>query len=87
MDKIFALDIGTRKVAGIIARVERFDDAAKPVAMEVIDCEMREHETRAMLAGQIHDVEKVASTINAVKQAHERIITPRSLLRLIGCAW
>ncbi|MFH1783764.1 MAG: hypothetical protein ABH868_02550 [bacterium] len=71
MDKIFALDIGTRKVAGIIARAWRSDDATRPLAMEILDCELREHETRAMLAGQVHDIEKVAATVGDVKAALE----------------
>ncbi len=64
MSKIFALDIGTRKVAGLIAQPENG-------VLRITDCEVREHQTRAMLAGQIHDVEKVAEVIGEIKQALE----------------
>ena len=37
----------------------------------VVDQEIREHETRAMLDGQIHDIRKVGNTISAVKEGLE----------------
>jgi len=62
---IFALDIGTRKIAGLL--VDR-DDEGKMIVHDAI---VREHEHRAMLDGQIHDVEKVARTVRAVKEELE----------------
>jgi len=62
---LFALDIGTRKIAGLL--VDR-DDEGKMIVHDAI---VREHEHRAMLDGQIHDVEKVARTVKAVKEELE----------------
>lgn len=58
---VFALDIGTRKIVGLIMKKngENF---------EVLDSEMIEHQTRAMLDGQIHDVEAVARVIREIKK-------------------
>lgn len=63
-EKVFALDIGTRKIVGLV--MERNGDSYK-----VIGSEMREHQTRAMMDGQIHDVEAVAKTITDIKLALE----------------
>ncbi|MGI5911364.1 MAG: cell division protein FtsA [Syntrophomonadaceae bacterium] len=60
--KVFALDIGTRKVVGLI--LEKSGDQ-----FQVIDVEITEHSTRSMMNGQIHDVEAVAATILQVKEA------------------
>lgn len=61
--RIFALDIGTRSVIGIVAE-EEADGGLKIVATE-----RQEHKTRAMLDGQIHDVPQVAAVIQKVKSA------------------
>jgi len=63
-NQIFALDIGTRKVMGLVMQ-------AQPDGYQVVDVEMMEHSTRAMLDGQIHDVEAVAATISAIKSILE----------------
>jgi len=63
-DKIFALDIGTRKIVGLVMQ-------ASPSGYEVLDSEMIEHSTRAMMDGQIHDVQAVASTILSIKNVLE----------------
>lgn len=63
-DKVFALDIGTRKIIGLVMQKNEH-------GYEVLDAEMIEHQTRAMLDGQIHDVEEVANTIRAIKNALE----------------
>lgn len=57
---VFGLDIGTRSIVGTVGyrTGERFHVVAQCV---------REHETRAMLDGQIHDIHKVGATINEVK--------------------
>ncbi len=60
-EKIFALDIGTRSVIGIVA--EQDDDGI----LKVIATYRLEHTSRAMLDGQIHDVPQVAEVIIRVK--------------------
>lgn len=60
-DRIFALDIGTRSVIGIVAE----QDAGS--TMHIIETARLEHKTRAMLDGQIHDVPQVAAIISEVK--------------------
>lgn len=59
-DNIFALDIGTRSVTGII--LEKND-----TTYTLVDYCMKEHKVRSMLDGQIHHVEEVANVINEVK--------------------
>lgn len=65
-EKIFALDIGTRSVIGIVARQE------PDGSLTVLETTRREHTTRAMLDGQIHDVPQVAAVIKAVKEELEK---------------
>ena len=60
-EKVFALDIGTRSVIGIVA--EQDDDGQ----MKIIATHRLEHTSRAMLDGQIHDVPQVAEIIIRVK--------------------
>lgn len=58
---VFGLDIGTRNVVGTVGyRTE--EDEFIVVAQHVV-----EHETRAMLDGQIHDIGRVGRTISKVK--------------------
>ncbi len=64
---VFGLDIGTRSVVGTVGY--RTDDTFHVVAQ----CE-RKHDTRSMLDGQIHDIEKVGRTIKDVKNDLEAII-------------
>lgn len=66
-DLIFALDIGTRTVVGIVGYYEK--DFFKVVAAEVY-----EHKSRAMLDGQIHDIEKVAEVVTEVKSKLEQTL-------------
>lgn len=61
MKSIFALDIGTRKVAGLIGT---FEDEI----LTVVDYEMIEHPVRSMLDGQIHDIRNVARIVEKVKK-------------------
>lgn len=63
-DTIFALDIGTRKITGLLMQ-------CKAGKYEVLGSEMIEHSTRAMLDGQIHDVEAVAAVIREIKERLE----------------
>ncbi|MBU0503793.1 MAG: cell division FtsA domain-containing protein [Candidatus Omnitrophota bacterium] len=64
MKEIFALDIGTRKVMGIIAR--KAEDR-----VEIIDVEVIEHSTRPMFDGQIHSIDEVAKTVKLIKERLE----------------
>ena len=61
MNNVFGLDIGTRNVVGTVGH--RTEDGAFIVEAQYV----RQHETRSMLDGQIHDIGKVARTISAVK--------------------
>ncbi len=63
-ERIFALDIGTRKILGLV--MQKFSSSYRVLASEMI-----EHRTRAMYDGQIHDVEAVAETIRQVKESLE----------------
>lgn len=66
-DLIFALDIGTRTVVGIVGYYEK-------ECFRVIAAEVYEHKSRAMLDGQIHDINKVAEVVNEVKHRLENSI-------------
>ena len=58
---VFGLDIGTRSVVGTVGYM-------KPTGEFVILSQKTEcHETRAMLDGQIHDIDKVTETVQKVK--------------------
>jgi len=61
---IFALDIGTRSVTGLL--LNKQGDS-----YSVIDYEMIEHKERSMRDGQIHNVVAVAEVINSVKEKLE----------------
>ena len=62
---VFGLDIGTRSVVGTVGYKvgERF---------EVVAQYIREHDTRAMMDGQIHDINAVGETVLEVKEALEK---------------
>ncbi|MBP5609391.1 MAG: rod shape-determining protein [Lachnospiraceae bacterium] len=62
---VFGLDIGTRSIVGTVGFRE--GDIFNVVAQE-----SKEHETRAMLDGQIHDIAQVGNTIGQVKHALEK---------------
>ncbi|MDB5100162.1 MAG: ATPase [Cyanobacteria bacterium RYN_339] len=62
---IFALDIGTRNVIGIVAR----PDGDR---LSILAIAMQEHEERAMRDGQIHDIPKVVRAVRHVKLELER---------------
>ena len=54
-ETVFGLDIGTRSIIGTIGY-------KKGEHFEVVAQEIREHRTRAMLDGQIHDINRVAAS-------------------------
>lgn len=64
---VFGLDIGTRSVVGTVGFKER-------EKFNVVAQYVKEHETRAMLDGQIHDINKVGDTIRLVKNKLEEQI-------------
>src|SRR5690625_4089547 len=66
---IFALDIGTRSVTGMI--LEKLEQNYR-----VIDFCVREHQVRSMLDGQIQDVVAIAGVIRDVKETLEQNYGP-----------
>lgn len=65
MTPLLALDIGTRKVAGLVVE-------ATANGMRVLAGRVREHADRAMLDGQVHKIEAVAQVVLQVKQELEQ---------------
>ncbi|MBP1758657.1 MAG: ftsA [Firmicutes bacterium] len=66
---IYALDIGTRSIIGVVGRVEdsRF---------HVLAIEKEEHSKRTMLDGQIEDIAQVSQVVSSVtKRLEERLHT------------
>jgi len=63
-DIVFALDIGTRTVVGVVGVQEEN-------YFRVIATEIYEHRNRAMLDGQIHDIDQVALAVSEVKRKLE----------------
>lgn len=64
---VFGLDIGTRSIVGTVGY-------RKGSQFIVLAQRVKEHETRAMLDGQIHDIQKVGETIADVKTQLEDAI-------------
>lgn len=61
---VFGLDIGTRSIVGTVGYLDGG-------SFHVLAQRSREHETRAMLDGQIHDIGKVGETIAKVRSGLE----------------
>lgn len=61
---IFGLDIGTRSIVGTVGYLNNGK-------FRVMAQHAKEHETRAMIDGQIHDIVKVGATIRQVKNKLE----------------
>jgi len=61
---VFGLDIGTRSIVGTVGY--RVRDK-----FVVLTQKVKEHESRSMLDGQIHDIGRVAETIREVKESCE----------------
>ena len=63
-DLVFALDIGTRSVVGVVGR---------PVGdrLKILDVEMAEHGKRAMMDGQIDDIRQVGALARTVTERLE----------------
>lgn len=66
-DLVFGLDIGTRSVVGTVG-YKNNTNGFVVVAQAVI-----EHETRAMIDGQIHDIGQVARTIEQIRKQLEEM--------------
>lgn len=64
---VFGLDIGTRSIVGTVG-YKRGDDFL------VVAQAASEHETRAMLDGQIHDIAKVTESIIQIKKKLEKML-------------
>ncbi len=62
---IFALDIGTRSVIGVVGYAEKN-------GLHVLAIERQDHGTRAMVDGQIQDIGLVSSAAMAVKERLEK---------------
>ncbi len=65
---VFGLDIGTRSVVGTVGYKKNIND------FTVVAQAVKVHDTRAMMDGQIHDINRVAETISYVKQNLEKQI-------------
>jgi len=76
-EDIFALDIGTRKVMGIVAR-------DKDGILEIIDVETIEHPSRPMYDGMIHNIDDVVKIVKQIKNALEMRLN--SSFRKVGVA-
>ena len=63
-DIVFGLDIGTRNVIGTVGYLDGDE-------FHVIAQDIKEHDTRAMLDGQIHDIGRVGATCDDVKKILE----------------
>lgn len=66
---LFALDIGTRSVVGLVGE-------QNGGCIRLIASHRQEHHTRAMLDGQIHDVPEVAAVLAEVKKHLEESCGP-----------
>ena len=65
-DLIFALDIGTRSVVGVVGKA--VEDRFKVLAVEA-----EEHKKRAMLDGQIDNIQQVADLVKAVTERERNL--------------
>ncbi|HXC64805.1 MAG TPA: cell division FtsA domain-containing protein, partial [bacterium] len=65
MDPLFALDVGTRKVCGLLVE-------PGPGGYRVLHYAVREHPGRAMLDGQVHVIAPAARVLAQVKEELER---------------
>lgn len=68
--KLFALDIGTRSVVGIILEED------EKGGYHILDVLSKEHTERAMLDGQIHDVMAVSNVISDIRRQLENKYGP-----------
>lgn len=62
---VFGLDIGTRSIVGTVGYKTQ-------QGFEVVAQYVREHDTRAMIDGQIHDINKVGESVSEVRKILEK---------------
>ncbi len=79
--RLLALDIGTRKLIGLV--VGEGDKGGEPAILAVA---MEEHRERVMLDGQIHDIPKVAAAIVRIKEKLERAIGEKFTVAAVAAA-
>jgi len=60
---VFSLDLGTRNLVGILAEIDDDENIIINHSFE------KEHENRAMMDGQIHDVNKVAKGVKRILES------------------
>ena len=65
---VFGLDIGTRSIVGTVGYMENEQ-------FHIIAQVVREHQSRSMLDGQIHDIAAVGATIGEVKAELEEMLS------------
>ncbi|MCL1902891.1 MAG: pilus assembly protein PilM [Oscillospiraceae bacterium] len=68
-DVVFALDIGTRTVVGVVGQNE--EDAGGTGLFRMLDYVVEAHPKRAMIDGQIEDIRQVARIASRVKEQLE----------------
>lgn len=68
MEPIFALDIGTRMVMGLVMT------KTQDQGYEILASACIEHRQRAMYDGQVHDVNEVARAVSTVKETLEKTL-------------
>ncbi len=68
--EIFAVDIGTRTIVGIVLCKQNTN-------FKILGYEMIEHGSRAMYDGQIHDIEAVANSLTKIKNSLEKKLNKR----------
>ena len=78
-DCIFSLDIGTRSIIGSVGVV-------RDKKINIICEKYKEHEERAMVDGQIHDINLVAKTVGYVKKMLEDELGIE-LKNVYSCCW
>ena len=64
-DIIFTVDVGTRKIAAIVAKIE------KDGKLKVLGSSYRIHHDRALIDGQVEDIEQTSKHIIAIKEKLE----------------
>ncbi|HHY13502.1 MAG TPA: hypothetical protein GX526_02515, partial [Thermoanaerobacterales bacterium] len=65
-NEVFALDIGTRSVVGIIINKEENKEK-----YYISDYEIVEHDDRSMYDGQIHNIDQVIKVVSKIKSKLE----------------
>jgi len=64
-DIIFTVDVGTRKIAAMVAKVE------KDGKLKVLGSSYKIHHDRALIDGQVEDIEQTSKHIKAIKEKLE----------------